>query len=321
MSYRPRTAQLIDGIQGDLTVRVVSIGEPLIELWREADDRFSLGFGGDTFITALCLARHGAKAAYATALGADPYSEAILSLAQAEGLATDLILRVGDRPPGLCIADSDGRNGRRRLYWREHSPARQLFELPGWDRIAEQIVAADFIYLSGITLSLYSNVGLGRLLAALEFGRERGAKIVFDGNWRPHAWRGEEQRARAVYAEALKRSDIALPAFQDEASLWGDASPEATVNRVTTFGVREIVVKHGHNDVLVHVDGKNRRIAVPQRLDQSGGGAGDAFNGAFLAARISGKDHHEAVIAGHQQAAETIRRGGFAPSSAGPHDR
>ena len=114
-------------------------------------------------------------------------------------------------------------------------------------RVAERLTAARLIYFSGITLSLYSAQGLGRFLAVLEVARQQGAKVAFDGNFRPRAWKGDLQRTRTVFIEALKRVDIALPAFDDEAVLWGDPSPESTVERLQAFGIGEIVVKNGPN--------------------------------------------------------------------------
>ena len=54
-----------------------------------------------------------------------------------------------------------------------------------------------------------------------------------------------------MFIEALKRVDIALPTFDDEAVLWGDPVPEATVARLQAFGIGEIVVKNGPNSALV----------------------------------------------------------------------
>jgi 2-dehydro-3-deoxygluconokinase len=287
-------------------VRIVSVGEVMIELVRGPDGRFTLGFGGDAFHAAVYLARSGADVALATALGTDRYSDAALAAAAAEGVATDLVLRIGDRVPGLCLVEEGGnRNGE---VWRDVAPARQLFELPGWDRVAEQLVAAQLVYFSGVTLSLYSNVGLGRMLAALEFGRERGAKIAFDSNWRFASWRGDDQRARAVFSEALKRSDLALPSFEDETALWGDASPAATIERLTTFGVREIVVKNGPAPALVHAEGRTIEVPVPHKLDPvDTRAAGDAFNAAYLAARLKNEKPAAAALAGHRLAAEVLR--------------
>src|SRR5947207_1752930 len=73
---------------------VISVGEVMIELTRGPDGRYGLAFGGDTFNTAVYLARAGIDVAYATALGDDPYSDALLALAAAEGVRTELIVRV-----------------------------------------------------------------------------------------------------------------------------------------------------------------------------------------------------------------------------------
>ncbi|OYZ65853.1 MAG: ribokinase, partial [Rhizobiales bacterium 24-66-13] len=53
--------------------KVVCVGEVMVELARGNDGRFGLAFGGDTFNTAVYLARAGIETAYATALGDDAY--------------------------------------------------------------------------------------------------------------------------------------------------------------------------------------------------------------------------------------------------------
>src|SRR6186713_1241578 len=78
----------------DSKSRVICVGEVMVELSRGNDGRYGMGFGGDTFNTAVYLARAGIPAAYATAMGDDPYSDGIVSMASAQGIKTDLVLRV-----------------------------------------------------------------------------------------------------------------------------------------------------------------------------------------------------------------------------------
>ena len=183
--------------------KVVAIGEVMAELARGSDGRFGMTCGGDTFNTAIYLARAGIEVSYATALGDDPYSDSMVAMAAAEGVKTDLMLRVPGRLPGLYMVEMDSKGERRFRYWRGESPARELFELPNWDRIAEGMVGAKLIYFSGVTLSLYSNTGLGRLLAIIEMARKQGAKIAFDGNFRPYGWKGDLPRTRTVFMLSL----------------------------------------------------------------------------------------------------------------------
>lgn len=296
----------------------ICIGEVLIELVRRSDGAFALSCGGDVFNTAIYLARAGIATAFATALGDDPYSDAVLALAAAEGLSSDLILRLRGRLPALCLAENGAREERAMRYWREGAPARELFELPDWLRIAQAITTARLIYFSGITLSLYSNNGLGRLFAVLETARQQGAKVAFDGNFRPHGWKGDLARTRAVFVEALKRVDIALPTFDDEAVLWGDPSPNATVTRLQAFGIEEIVVKNGPNSALVAAGPASELVPVPEVLvPVDATAAGDGFNAGYLAARLSGDPPTAAAAAAHRLAAAVIRHPGpLAPRNA-----
>src|SRR6202035_3196329 len=98
-------------------------------------------------------------------------------------------------------------------------------------------------------------------------------------------------RTRTVFVEALKRVDVALPTYDDEAVLWGDPSPEATVERMQAFGIAEVVVKNGQSDAVVAAGGKREMIPVLEvvkPVDTTA--AGDSFNAGYLAARLAGKD-------------------------------
>jgi len=244
-------------------------------------------------------------------VGDDPYSDSVVALAAAEGVATNLILRIPGRLPAVGLIENGPSGERIVRTWRDGAPARELFELADWMRVAESLAAARLIYFSGITLSLYSNNGLGRLFAVLEVARQQGAKVAFDGNFRPRGWKGDLARTRAVFIEALKRVDIALPTFDDEAVLWGDPSPESTVARLQAFGIGEIVVKNGPNSALVAAGGVQEFVPVPEVLvPVDATAAGDGFNAGYLAARLNGSEPALAAGAAHRLAGDIIRHPG-----------
>ncbi len=299
-------------------MNAISIGEVMVELSAGADARFGLAFGGDSFNTAVYLARCGVETGYATALGDDGFSAQTLALAQSENVSTSSILTTPGRTMGLYLIETDPKGERRFTYWRDTSPARDLFELPGWQGVAERIVQSKIVHLSGITLSLYSDIGLGRLFATLEEARRAGASVVFDGNFRPRGWRGDLDRARRIYGMALARADVALPTAEDEAMLFGDASPVATLERISKAGPREIVVKLGADGAIVASASGVERVPVPNAVvpvDTTA--AGDSFDAGYLAARLKGASPVEAALAGHGLAGVVIaHRGAIVPMEA-----
>lgn len=298
--------------------RVVSVGECMVELSRGSDQRFGLGYGGDTFNTAVYLTRAGVEVAYATALGDDPYSGGILDLARREGVATDLILTVPGRLPGLYLIETIADGERSFWYWRDRAPARELFELAGADRIAEGFREAALVYFSGVTLSLYSPTGLDRFAAALQAAKGAGAKVAMDSNYRPRGWGGEIDRARRTFERFWRLADIAMPTLEDEQALWGDEDAAATADRLKGLGVLEVVVKMGARGAFVTSGGTGEIVpaeANVRAVDTTA--AGDSFNAAYLAARKSGASARQAAARGNKLAAAVIQhRGAIVPAHA-----
>ena len=298
--------------------RVISIGECMVELARGSDGRFGLGFGGDTYNTAVYLARLGIPTAYATQLGDDPYSDGIVAAARAEGVATDLITQVPGRNAGLYMIETSAAGERTIHYWRDRAPARELFDDAEDVRVGAAMKTAALVYLSGITLSLYSAQGLEALEAALKTAKTAGVRVAIDGNYRPRGWGGDTGRARATFERFFRLADIALPTYDDEQMLWGDTAPEQTLARLTAWGIGEIALKRGGDGAIVLADGTRTTVPVPKAVTPvDTTAAGDSFNAAYLAARLRAEAPADAARAGHALASIVIRhRGAIVPKDA-----
>ncbi|GAA0869156.1 sugar kinase [Brevundimonas basaltis] len=293
--------------------RVVSFGECMLELSRQADGSARLAFGGDTLNTALYMARLGADVAYATALGPDPWSDELRAAWSAEGIDLDLALTDPDRVPGLYAIRTDDAGERTFTYWRETSAARNFFALRDSARAAEAMKRADLFYLSGITLSLFDDAGRATIHAIARAVRARGGKVAFDPNYRPRNW-PSHSAAREAVAAFLPLVDWALPTFEDEQALMGDATPADTDARWRAAGASLVIVKQGPDGALASDGGPARLVetAPIQPVDTTG--AGDSFNAACLHALMSGADLVAAVEAGHRLARQVIQhRGAIIP--------
>lgn len=293
------------------------MGECMVELTRGSDARFSLAFGGDTFNTAVYLARAGVDVAYATAVGDDPYSAGIISAAKSEGVAAALIQILPGRMPGLYVIETTLQGERSFWYWRDRAAARDLFEGPS-TTTTSAIASARLVYFSGVTLSLYSADSLDVFAAALTQARSNGCTVAMDSNFRPRGWGGDITRARATFERFWRLSDIGLPTFDDEQALWGDATPAATADRLQRFGLTEIVVKNGADGALVRFEGRDHLVPCPatvQPLDTTA--AGDSFNAGYLARRLAGDEPGAAALQGHRLAGVVIQhRGAIVPRAA-----
>jgi 2-dehydro-3-deoxygluconokinase len=290
----------------------------MVELARGTDNRFGLAYGGDTFNTAVYMARCGVPVSYATALGDDPYSHGIRQLAADEGVGTELVLAAPGRMPGLYLIETASKGERMFHYWRDRSPARELFERPESDRIAAAMLGARLVYISGITLSLYSANGLDRLADALASARAAGARIAMDGNYRPRGWTGDVARARRVMERFWRLADMALPTLDDEVQLWGESGAAPVIDRLRALGVAEIVVKDGTRGAVVAADGTSAEVPIPSpvvAIDTTA--AGDSFNAAYLASRLAGVSPAAATLGGHRLAGVVVQhRGAIVPRHA-----
>ncbi len=264
----------------------VSIGECMVEFACRQDGSYGLSYGGDTFNTAAYLARLGTHAvSYVTALGEDPYSDGIVALAAANGIGTELVARVPARMPGLYVIETDPSGERTFWYWRDRSPARDTLQHIDLQMLADRLARAQLVYLSGITLSLYGAADLERLAELVATARRAGATLAMDSNYRPRGWLGRERGEICdIYERFWRLTDLALPSFDDEVTLWGDDSPVTTRARLERFGVREVVIKCGAGGVLVQ--GDDTPTPVPRTIEPlDTTAAGDSFNAGYLAAR------------------------------------
>ncbi len=194
--------------------RVACIGECMIELKQAEGGLYSRGYGGDTLNTAVYLARLGTGVDYITALGDDQLSDEMIAGWAAEGVGTTRVLRLPGKLPGIYMIQTDEKGERRFFHWRESAAARSLMDLPETADILHSLAGYDVVYLSAITLSLYSETGRARLFEALQRARTSGARFAFDTNFRVRGW-PDPDVARAVYRNAFEIADIVLASTED----------------------------------------------------------------------------------------------------------
>ncbi|MFT4011865.1 MAG: sugar kinase [Paracoccus sp. (in: a-proteobacteria)] len=288
-------------------MRVVSVGECMVELSGAGPGMWRQAFAGDTFNTAWylrALLPRDAQVDYLTALGRDAISDKMEGFMAQAGIGTGCIRRHPDRAPGLYMIDlADGE--RSFTYWRDNSAARTLAD--DEEHLARCFLGADLIYFSGITLAILTPDRRRALLAALAASK---ARVAFDSNMRLRLW-PDTAEMRDWIMRGAAVADIALPSFDEEEAHFGDADPSATARRYGEAGVSEVLVKNGGGMMLGLQDGQALEFPPSARITPvDTTGAGDSFNGGYLAARLQGRDQSQAVAAGHAIASRVIRHPG-----------
>lgn len=293
---------------------VASIGECMLELSGAGGDTWRMGHAGDTFNTLWAiraLTDPDMPADYVSAFGDDPFSASQIAFMREAGVGIAASPLIPGARPGLYAITLDGAE-RSFTYWRNDAAARRLASDPA--ALAKSLEGLALIYFSGITLAILDADARRVLLAAIAAARAGGALVAFDPNYRPRLWSSPDA-AKAAITAAFAVADIALPTFPDEQALFSDATPSATAERLRQAGVAEIVVKDGAEPALVTWPGGSETVpavGVERPVDTTG--AGDSFNGGYLAARLAGVAPAEAVRKAHRVAAAVVQvRGALAP--------
>ncbi len=286
--------------------RIVCLGEVMVEV--SLGDRLPgaarVGFAGDTLNTAIYLKRTapGFDVGYATKLGRDRLSDEIVEFMKSEGLSTGLLTYSEKSVPGLYAISTDDTGERSFIYWRNASAAREMFVAPSVS--LANLEASDLIYFSAITLAILPIADRQAFLEWLPLYRAKGGRVAFDSNYRPALWPNAETARKAI-SDAWRNTDIACPSLDDEIALFGDADADAVIARLRGFGVTSGALKRGGLGPLALDETQAGPFEPAERVVDSTA-AGDSFNGAYLAARLTGLSESDCLSWGHQLARQVV---------------
>ncbi len=300
-------------------MRIALIGECMIELQETGPGQTRQTFGGDTLNTAIYCARLARDLPlhidYVTALGRDSFSSRMIQFWENEGVGSSLVQRQQGELPGLYYIELDEHGERIFHYWRSASAARKCFEYPGSEKILENLLEYDGIYLSGISLAILTESSLKALLDCLKAAAQKGVAIYFDCNYRSHLWASPEQ-AVSIYEQLYPLSRIVFLTTEEALILLAGARGKRAHEVLHGSGARETVLKDGEKPCTIHAaDGVFTTVsacAVARVIDTTA--AGDSFSGAYLVARCFGCSPDDSAAIAHKAAAYVVsHKGAVAP--------
>ena len=282
----------------------ICIGECMVELRPVDDGHLKRGFAGDAYNTAVYLKRSAADidVAFLTATGDESLSDAMVETWKGEGISDRLVFRIPGQRPALYLIETNAKGDRKFHYWRSETPAKEWLRLLMARGGAEVLNGADLVYVSGISLAILSHADRQ---AAIQLLGTLTTKVAFDPNIRPALWKSMDE-ARHCFEEMVKIAAIVLPSRQDYQLMYAMDDPQEQIHFTAGLTQGEIALTCDEDGCILRVG--DRTVALPTQavkvVDTSG--AGDSFNGAYLAARLGGKSPEDAARAGLAMAARVV---------------
>ncbi len=255
----------------------------MVEFNDQSDGTYLFGFGGDVSNVAVAAARQGARAGIATRLGADSFGDDLVDLWTRESVDTGAVAREQDAPTGIYFV-RHGTGGHKFEYRRAGSAA----SLSSPENLPEKAIqSARCLHFSGISQAISDNARQA-CEAAVSEAKAANTLVSYDPNLRLSLWSLET--ARDVIHRTVGQVDIFLPGYEDAVQLTGLNDPEAIVAFYLDHGAKMVALTLGEEGALIGDGQILQRIPAQTVTLVDASGAGDCFDGAFLARLLAGDD-------------------------------
>jgi 2-dehydro-3-deoxygluconokinase len=269
---------------------IVAIGEPLGEFnqTQAGDPHYLFGHGGDTSNAIIAAARSGASTGYISAVGEDSFGRSFLDLWQREGVDIAGVKRDPAAHTGIYFI-SHGPDGHEFSYMRAGSAAACMTtrDLP-----EAMIRQAKVLHVSGISQAISASA-CDMVFDAIAMARAANVTVAYDTNLRLRLW--PLARAQAVTNAAMALADIALPGLDDARQLTGLHDRDAIADFYLSRGSRIVAMTLGKEGALVATRAERRIVPSISVNAVDATGAGDCFDGAFLAEWVRTDDPFRAA--------------------------
>ena len=267
------------------TPAILALGEPMIEFNQTEPGKpnYLQGFGGDTSNAIIACARQGASCGYLTRLGDDEFGRAFLDLWQREGVDTSGVGIDAVAHTAVYFV-THGEAGHSFSYLRRDSAASRMAQA---HLVADLIRNARFLHVSGISQAI-SQSARDAVAAAIALARSNGVKVSYDTNLRLKLWPIET--AREVITATIAVADYLLPSLEDLQAVSGLVAPDTILDWCFAHGATNVALKCGRDGCIAATPLQRMPIAGHKVNAVDATGAGDCFDGAFLARLDAGDD-------------------------------
>ena len=292
-----------------MKINVCSIGEAMIEISNVKNNLYNQSFAGDTLNFCNYLDKKKLNAFFLSAIGKSEINQSLLDFVKSKNISTKYIKQINQFEIGLYLIKNKDNGEKQFFYWRDESAAKQYFNNIDFINLYKELKNFDYIYFSGITLSIIHVSKLNNFIKLLKLLKSKKIKIVFDFNIRPTRW--NKKNLNNFFDSVLKFVDICFLSGEDM-SYWKNKNGIKSYEQI----VRKYKIKHSifrKNAKFTYVFlNKNKYVFKNKLLKKvvDTSGAGDGFNAAYLSNFIANNDPILALKAGSTLGSKIVMKKG-----------
>ncbi len=289
-----------------------TMGEMIVEIMRpragmphdEAGEYIGPFPSGAPTIMISAAARLGAMTGIIGGVGKDAFGDLILRRLNSYGVDCECVKRSDNGSTGNAFVMYHGDGAREFVFHIDGTPAVQA-EVPPVEKLSN----VGFFHIMGCSLTV-SREYCEKIIRTAELARTCGGKITFDPNIRTELL--GDGNLQEIIRPIINNCSILLPGVDELLMISGKSNVTEAVEELFQSAALEIIaLKNGSKGCRIYTrDGVLEVPAFPvEQKDATG--AGDCFDGAFLAAVLQGKNLRRAAL--EANAAGALNAAAFGP--------
>lgn len=291
---------------------ILIMGEMLVEIMRDKENvpLFEQGAFLGPFPSgapAICIdtaARLGCKTAIIGGVGKDDFGKCILERLRKDGVDTSHVLESQERSTGCAFVTYFPDGSRKFIFHMGNTPAVEA-KAP----LKGEFTDVKYMHIMGCSLMADKSFAQ-EIVKTMEMICAGGTKISFDPNIRKELFTDES--IHHVIRKVMENTSIFLPGVEELLMITRENTVEQAVEKCFEFPNMEILVlKNGSKGNRLYTKNGVEEIGVYKVIQKDATGAGDCFDGAFLAGLVKGKRPVEAAKMG--AAAGALNAAAFGP--------
>lgn len=289
----------------DKQIDIVVIGECLIELSAEDNlsttTSFQKFYGGDSIIAGLTAAEMGSKVALISNFGDDGFKDYLVSELSSRNIDITNVGTVPEQNGVYIVSRMQGRKNEFYYYKRKSAATK----ISADDISYEFIQSVKCVYATGVTQALSSSAR-NAVRKAFEMASANESVTAYDPNYTSCFMYSDE--SREFLEELLPYTKIIFLSQKNDAKqIFDMESSDQLAKYLNDNGVEIVVIKsHTDKGYYTFYNGEKRFTEFFDNVEVVDlTASGDAFNGAYLQAYLTGHTPFEstkiaAVVAGLQ---------------------